>query len=54
MAPNPRAALRELEKLKAMNEDHYLVMLLQPTLAADHDSPASRTRQGQGGGGDPE
>ena len=34
MAPNPRVAVRELEKLKAMNQDHYLVMLLEPTLAA--------------------
>lgn len=52
MAPNPRAALRELEKLKAMNEDHYLVMLLQPTLAADHELARIENATGQGGGGD--
>jgi hypothetical protein len=34
-ATHPRAALRELNKLKAMNDDHYLVMLLEPTLSAD-------------------
>jgi hypothetical protein len=37
MAQNPRAALRELARLKAMNQDHYLVMLLEPTLAADQE-----------------
>jgi hypothetical protein len=37
MAQNPGVALRELEKLKAMNQDHYLVMLLEPTLAADQE-----------------
>jgi hypothetical protein len=37
MAPNPRAALRELAKLKEMNPDHYIVMLLEPTLAADQE-----------------
>ncbi len=37
MASHPAAALRELAKLKAMNEDHYLVMLLEPTLAADQE-----------------
>lgn len=36
-AAHPRAALRELNKLKAMNEDHYLVMLLEPTLTADEE-----------------
>ena len=37
MATTPGAGLQELEKLKAMNEDHYLVMLLEPTLAADQE-----------------
>lgn len=50
MAPNPRAALRELQKLKGMNEDHYLVMLLEPTLAADHELGRIENATGQGGG----
>lgn len=37
MATNPTDGLRELAKLKAMNEDHYLVMLLEPTLVADQE-----------------
>lgn len=37
MAKNPRAAMRELAKLKQMSEDHYLVMLLEPTLAAEQE-----------------
>ncbi len=37
MATHPRAASRELGKLKEMNEDHYLVMLLEPTIAADQE-----------------
>lgn len=37
MAKTPREALREITKLKRMNEDHYLVMLLEPTLAADQE-----------------
>jgi len=37
IARRPREALRELAKLKAMNEDHYLVALLEPTLAADQE-----------------
>lgn len=37
MAKTPREALREIAKLKRMNEDHYLVMLLEPTLAADQE-----------------
>jgi hypothetical protein len=37
MATNPAMALRELQKLKQMNEDHYLVMLLEPTLAAEQE-----------------
>ncbi len=37
MATNPRDGLRELSKLKEMNQDHYLVMLLEPTLAADQE-----------------
>ncbi len=50
MAPNPTAALRELEKLRAMNEDHYLVMLLEPTLAADREIGRMENTTGQGGG----
>lgn len=34
MSEDPRAALRELRRLTLMNEDHYLLMLLEPTLAA--------------------
>lgn len=37
MATNPVMALRELAKLKQMNEDHYLVALLEPTLAAEQE-----------------
>ena len=37
MSTNPPMALRELEKLKEMNEDHYLVALLEPTLAAEQE-----------------
>lgn len=37
MAPDPTTALRELAKLKQMNEDHYLVALLEPTLAAEKE-----------------
>jgi hypothetical protein len=37
MATNPVMALRELSKLKQMNEDHYLVALLEPTLAAEQE-----------------
>lgn len=34
MSSNPMDALREVHALKKMNPDHYLVMLLEPTLAA--------------------
>lgn len=37
MARRPREAMRELARLKTMNEDHYLVALLEPTLAADQE-----------------
>lgn len=37
MATNPGEALREITKLRQMNQDHYLVMLLEPTLAADQE-----------------
>lgn len=37
MARRPREALRELAKLKRLNEDHYLVAILEPTLAADQE-----------------
>ena len=52
MAPNPRIALRELQRLKAMNEDHYLVMLLEPTLAADQELDRIENATGQSGGAD--
>jgi len=52
MAPNPRSALRELQRLKAMNEDHYLVMLLEPTLAADQELDRIENASGQSGGAD--
>ncbi len=44
MATNPVAALRELQKLKEMNQDHYLVMLLEPTLAADQELTRMQSR----------
>lgn len=34
---SPRAALREIGALRQMNPDHYLVMLVEPTLAADQE-----------------
>jgi hypothetical protein len=37
MARRPREAMRELALLKKINEDHYLVALLEPTLAADQE-----------------
>lgn len=37
MSTRPATALRELGELRRMNEDHYLVMLLEPTLAADQE-----------------
>jgi hypothetical protein len=37
MAANPGDGLRELQRLKQMNQDHYLVMLLEPTLAAEQE-----------------
>jgi hypothetical protein len=37
MADKPEEGVRALEQLKAMNQDHYLVMLLEPTLAADQE-----------------
>jgi hypothetical protein len=37
MADKPEEGVRALEKLKAMNQDHYLIMLLEPTLAADQE-----------------
>jgi hypothetical protein len=37
MAANEADAARELEKLKQMNQDHYLLMLLEPSLAADQE-----------------
>lgn len=49
MATNPADGLKEIDKLKKMDEDHYLVLLLEPTLAADRElmrmpfSPAKDT-----------
>ena len=37
MARTPADGIRELQKLKLMNQDHYLVLLLEPTLAADQE-----------------
>jgi hypothetical protein len=37
MSTTPSDGLREIERLKAMNQDHYLVMLIEPTLAADEE-----------------
>ena len=37
MSRNPRMALREIGKLRQMSQDHYLVMLLEPTIAADQE-----------------
>jgi hypothetical protein len=37
MAPSPVEGFRALQKLKQMNQDHYLVMLLEPTMAADRE-----------------
>ena len=47
MANTPAEGLREIEKLKQMNQDHYLVMLLEPTLAADQE--LARMRRGAAG-----
>jgi hypothetical protein len=44
MSTNPAQALGAVQKLKAMNEDHYLVMLLEPTLAADQELSRMETR----------
>ncbi len=44
MSTNPAEALRAVQRLKAMNEDHYLVMLLEPTLAADQELSRMQTR----------
>ena len=37
MAATEADGVRELEKLKQMNQDHYLLMLLEPSLAADQE-----------------
>ncbi|MBX3192333.1 MAG: hypothetical protein KF819_35410 [Labilithrix sp.] len=47
LANNPRVALREIGKLRQMNEDHYLVMLLEPVLAADHELARLQKREMQ-------
>ncbi len=49
MARGPRDGMRELEKLKKMNEDHYLVMLTEPTLAADQELLRMQGRMDGGG-----
>lgn len=46
MATTPAAALRELQRLKQMNEDHYLVALLEPTLAAEQELARLQARGG--------
>jgi hypothetical protein len=46
IATNPGVALRELQRLKQMNEDHYLVMLLEPTLAAEQELGHMQVRGG--------
>lgn len=37
MARGPAEGLRELDALKQMNQEHYLVTLVEPTLAADRE-----------------
>lgn len=37
LAPNVTEGLREMDVLRRMNPDHYLVMLLEPTLMADQE-----------------
>lgn len=37
IATSPATALHELAKLKQVNEDHYIVMLLEPALAAEQE-----------------
>ena len=37
VATSPATALRELATLKQVNEDHYIVMLLEPALAAEQE-----------------
>lgn len=37
MARTPAEGLREIATLKRMNQDHYVVMLLEPTLSADQE-----------------
>jgi hypothetical protein len=44
MANSPVVALRELQKLETMNQDHYLVMLLEPTLAAEQELTRMQSR----------
>jgi hypothetical protein len=51
MSTSAPAALRELQKLKQMNEDHYLVMLLEPTLAAEQELTRMETVQNVGAPG---
>jgi hypothetical protein len=37
VAQGPERGAREIERLRKMDEDHYLVLLLEPTLAADRE-----------------
>ncbi|HQY65340.1 MAG: hypothetical protein IPQ09_19980 [Myxococcales bacterium] len=37
MAQGPERGAREIARLRKMDEDHYLVLLLEPTLAADRE-----------------
>lgn len=37
MARTPSEGMQAIDGLRKLNEDHYLVMLLQPTLAADQE-----------------
>jgi hypothetical protein len=47
MATNAADGIRELQNLKQMNQDHYLVMLLEPMLAADGELLHVRHRGGR-------
>jgi hypothetical protein len=42
MAPTPGDALKEITKLRQMNRDHYLVLLLEPTLSAARELERER------------
>lgn len=44
VATGPDSGAKELERLKNMDQDHYLVFLLEPTLAADREIVHVMTR----------